>query len=136
MDKDVLYDWLYLAAADIDSAKLLQSMRPQHKEIIGFHCQQSAEKYLKAYLFSCGEMPPKIHDLITLCKMCIEFDTTFEALETATSFLTPLGVQPRYPHELNITDGAIAKALQYAEQVSNFPAIVALNLPQVADLRL
>ncbi|GHV66648.1 hypothetical protein FACS1894199_10500 [Bacteroidia bacterium] len=109
MDKEELYDWLYLANEDIDSAKLLQAMRPQHKEVICFHCQQSAEKYLKAYLFSCGTIPPQTHDLITLCRMCIEFDTTFQTLKTATTFLTPFGVQPRYPHELNITDGILPK---------------------------
>ncbi|GHT48627.1 HEPN domain-containing protein [Bacteroidia bacterium] len=127
MDKDELHDWLYLANMDIDSALLLKQMRPQHKEIIGFHCQQSAEKYLKAFLFSHGETPPKTHDLITLCRMCTAFDSTFQALESAVAFLTAFGVQPRYPHELNITDGAIVKALQFAEQVSNFPVILALR---------
>jgi HEPN domain-containing protein len=133
MGNDELEDWLYIANEDIDSAKLLQTMRPQHKEVICFLCQQSAEKYLKAYLFSCGEIPLKTHDLIALCRMCIEIDTTFQALKTASTFLTTFGVQPRYPHELNITDGTIAKALQYAEQVSNFPAIAALKDRYIAN---
>jgi HEPN domain-containing protein len=127
MDRDIIKEWLYLAHEDIDSAKLLQAMRPQHREIIVFHCQQAAEKYLKAYLQSNGVTPPKIHELETLCELCANFDSAFDELAAACSILTPFGVQPRYPYEMNLTDGSTAKALQYAEQVSNFSAIVALK---------
>jgi HEPN domain len=34
--------------------------------IVGFHCQQVAEKALKAVLISQGETPPRTHDLILL----------------------------------------------------------------------
>jgi hypothetical protein len=33
-------------------------------EIICFHCQQSAEKYLKAFLFSNDIEPDKTHNLV------------------------------------------------------------------------
>jgi len=99
MGNNELYDWLYLADADIDSALFLKSGRPQHKEIICFHCQQSAEKYLKAFLVSCQTEPSKTHDLRVLCELCQVQDNSFAELNLMCSYLNPFGVQPRYPHE-------------------------------------
>lgn len=38
-------------------------------EISCYHCQQSAEKYLKGYLVLYGKNPPRTHDLDELCKL-------------------------------------------------------------------
>jgi HEPN domain-containing protein len=47
MEIETVSEWLYLADADVDSAKLLNELRPQHREIICYHCEQAVEKYLK-----------------------------------------------------------------------------------------
>jgi HEPN domain-containing protein len=40
-------EWQRLAAMDLNTAEYLQNMSPLPLEIICYHCQQSAEKYLK-----------------------------------------------------------------------------------------
>jgi HEPN domain-containing protein len=127
MGNNELYDWLYLADADIDSALFLKSGRPQHKEIICFHCQQSAEKYLKAFLVSCQTEPSKTHDLRVLCELCQVQDNSFAELNLMCSYLNPFGVQPRYPHELDITEQTIEKVILYAQTIREFPAIKLLR---------
>ncbi len=55
-------EWQRLAEMDLNSAEYLLNMCPTPLEIICYHCQQAAEKYLKGYLVFHGMNPPKIHD--------------------------------------------------------------------------
>jgi len=70
MDRELVAEWLKFAGDDLDTALLLKEMRPQHHEIICYHCEQAVEKYLKAFLVSKDLMPPKTHDLANLCSLC------------------------------------------------------------------
>ena len=55
MDKgDIVKEWLYYANMDVTSADYLMTMIPAPYEIICYHCQQSAEKFLKAYTIYYG----------------------------------------------------------------------------------
>lgn len=92
-------EWLRLAQMDLNSAEHLLTMHPIPIEIICYHCQQSAEKYLKGYLVFYGMIPPKIHDLDELCKLCTKSNNKFEDIADFCSDLTAYGVQPRYPNE-------------------------------------
>ncbi|MBM3713308.1 MAG: HEPN domain-containing protein [Actinobacteria bacterium] len=65
--------WQKLADMDLKTAEYLKNMKPLPIEIICYHCQQSAEKYLKGYLVFCGTAPPKMHDLDELCKLNFTF---------------------------------------------------------------
>ena len=56
MDKELVAEWLKHADDDIDTALLLKEMRPQHYEIICYHCEQAVEKYLKGYLVSIADV--------------------------------------------------------------------------------
>ena len=46
-------EWQRIAAMDLSTAEYLLGMSPLPIEIICYHCQQSAEKYLKGYLVFC-----------------------------------------------------------------------------------
>ncbi len=71
MDKhNIVDEWLNIAEMDMASAKFLQNMHPVPVEIICYHCQQSAEKYLKGYLAFNEEEVLKTHDLLALNNMC------------------------------------------------------------------
>jgi HEPN domain-containing protein len=48
-----------------------------------FHCQQSAEKYLKARLEEANILPPKIHDLKKLLTMLTPIEPLWSALAKA-----------------------------------------------------
>lgn len=67
---DLVEEWMEYAQRDILSAKYLTSMKPEPLEIICFHCQQAAEKALKAYLVFLEIRVPKTHDLDQLLELC------------------------------------------------------------------
>ena len=85
-------EWLDLAEMDLGAAEYLLGMRPVPVEIICYHCEQAAEKMLKGTLAQFGMEPPKTHDLIQLCKLCMERDPQCEQLADACAELTPYGV--------------------------------------------
>ena len=104
-------EWLEFAAMDLDSAQFLLGMRPVPVEIICYHCEQAAEKLLKAVLVAADVEPPKTHDLIQLCKKCAELDEEYEALADACIELSPYGVQVRYPSNLDLNEDDMQCAL-------------------------
>lgn len=105
---------------DLNCAQFLLNMYPLPLEIICYHCQQSAEKYLKGYLVLYGMNPPKTHDLDELCKLCIELSNTFKDLVDHCSDLTAYGVQPRYPFELMLEEQDMRQALNSAKAIRDY----------------
>ena len=113
-------EWNKLALMDFKTAEYLINMKPVPIEIICYHCQQSAEKYLKGYLVLNGKNPPKIHDLDELCKFCAEFCNDFITIEEQCTDLTAYGVQPRYPMELLIEEKDMNEALESIREIQEF----------------
>ena len=52
-------EWLEFAAMDLTPHSSLLGMRPVPVEIICYHCEQAAEKLLKAVLVAADVEPPK-----------------------------------------------------------------------------
>ena len=128
MELKYVAEWFRFADTDLASAEFLQSMQPQPLEVICFHCQQSAEKYLKGYLIYRGvEDPPKIHNLDTLCEMCLKYDERFRELKRACNALTIYGIQPRYPNEIVIEERNMHKAFEYIRQIRGSDALTELR---------
>ena len=127
MDKELIAEWFRLADDDIDTALLLKEMRPQHFEIICYHCEQAVEKYLKGYLVLKNQMPPKTHDLSIICNLCSEKEQSFSKLLEQCSYLKQFGVQPRYPKELGITSADVEKAVKFALEAKNFGVLEKLR---------
>jgi HEPN domain-containing protein len=48
-DSFCVQEWIRFAEMDLNSANILSNHYPQPVEIICYHCQQSAEKILKAF---------------------------------------------------------------------------------------
>ena len=121
MELDYIVEWFQFANMDLAVAEHLQEMHPQPLEIICYHCEQAAEKYLKGYLVYCGVFnPPKTHDLDVLCEMCSKYDEGFQEIKRACNVLAGYGVQPRYPHEMEILEHDMQNALEYARQIRDF----------------
>ena len=94
----VLDEWADKAEADYKAAVALNRRRKEPlPDIVCYHCQQSAEKYLKAYLIAQGGAPPRIHDLVQLLNLAALHDATFAAKLILTQALNPYGVMIRYP---------------------------------------
>ena len=77
MLSDYCKKWVKYAQNDISIAvrEMNLEVNPRHKayEAILYHCQQAAEKMLKAYLISKGSNPWG-HDLDALRTACADFD--------------------------------------------------------------
>lgn len=113
-------EWLEFACMDLGAAEYLLTMYPLPIEIICYHCEQAAEKFLKATLVQFDKEPPKTHDLIQLCKLCCEIDAEFAQIADACIELTPYGVQVRYPSNLELDETDAACALKECRLVQNF----------------
>ena len=126
---EILQQWLDKGKDDLRSAEYLSTMRhPTPDEIICFHCHQSAEKYLKAFIFIHDIEPEKTHDLEELVKACQENNTSFSSLLSKLQFLNEYAVLPRYPNELGITKEDTKTALQYAKDVQGFVLQEIMNI--------
>ena len=113
-------EWFRFGDKDLLSAEHLMSLHPQPFEIICYLCQQSAEKYLKGFLIAYGTKPPKTHELDKLCDLCLKYHNSFEAIFDQCEVLSQYGVQPRYPHEIEILEHHAEKALAYAKEIKSF----------------
>ena len=91
--------------------------RYMKEEIFCYHCQQSAEKALKAFLALKEQEIPRIHDLIVLHGLCCAIDPKFKDIEDACYYLTDFGAVMRYPFHPEISEADMQSALQNAEFV-------------------
>ena len=108
--------WVRKAEADLEGARdLAQAPRPYH-DLICFHCQQSAEKYLKAFLIECGVPFPRTHRLEDLLLLLVPHDASLRSLRRTLVTLSRYAVDYRYPDE-NATKREAAAALQQATKV-------------------
>ena len=70
---------------------------PALNDQICFHCQQAAEKYLKAMLQHFGLPIPRSHNLETLLQHVLPHDSTLRSLRTRLVNLSRFAVDYRYP---------------------------------------
>lgn len=91
-------EWIEKAEGDYKIAVTLN--RPRKEPLpdgVCYHCQQSAEKYLKAYLVYKGATPTRTHDLLALVRDCAVYDPTLSTFLPLADALNPYSVQFRYP---------------------------------------
>ena len=119
--RNLVRDWLRRADLDCDAAARLASEGDRFRDIVAFHAQQAVEKYLKALLVCHQVEFRKTHDIEQLLFMVrgVEPSVAEELIET--KWLTPFGVDIRYPGDFPGTlpgdeDRALSMA-QSARQV-------------------
>lgn len=114
-------EWLRFSDMDMISAKHLNTM-VHHKplEIICYHCQQAAEKMLKALILANDGELQKTHDLGLLAEQLEEFFHVPENVLNAADSLTPYGVKIRYPQDLFIDESHVIKALLDMQIIEDF----------------
>jgi HEPN domain-containing protein len=109
-------DWVRKAEADYRGALRLASAREPFHDLVAFHCQQSAEKYLKAMLEELGRHIPKTHALEDLLSLLLPSHGTLASVQRGLLFLTDFAVDPRYPGT-GTSKREAASALRWAGQV-------------------
>lgn len=93
----LLRSWLSRAVEDLDSAEALEERGSRCFGSALFHCQQAAEKALKAYLSYQGTPFQKTHDLSVLLDVAADTTLALEPLRLTAETLTPYAVVYRYP---------------------------------------
>src|SRR5262245_25791381 len=89
--------WVRKAESDYKAARILGQRKDPSTDETCFHCQQSAEKYLKAILQELGVVIPRTHELEHLLSLLLPHDATLRTLRRGLSLLTPYAVEYRYP---------------------------------------
>jgi HEPN domain-containing protein len=88
---------------------------PHHDEVC-FHCQQCAEKYLKALLAELRHPVPRTHILEDLIVSFLSHHASLISLRKGARFLTRFAVATRYPGK-NATKREATSALRWADKV-------------------
>ena len=91
--------WVAKASNDLLSADNNLTAREVPGDVVCFHCQQAAEKLLKAFLVAGGHPAPRTHDLLLLLEEVLRTSPAAEALRDALALLMPYAVEVRYPDE-------------------------------------
>ena len=120
-EHDIVKEWLKIAYEDYDTAKYLYDHKyPKPLEIICYHCQQSAEKSLKAYICANNIEVTKTHEVGLLCRQCSELDGSFIAFLDDCERLEFFATQTRYPNRIQIEEPNTEKSLQQALKIYEF----------------
>ena len=102
-------EWVRFAEEDFDVACALMRRRTKTAaNAIGFHCQQCAEKYLKARLEEASLPVPKVHSLTALLALLLPVEPPWASFNPALLLLNNYAVKFRYPG--NVATRADARA--------------------------
>ena len=121
--KELLRSWLTKAASDLRSARILGSTDEAPLDTAIYHCQQTAEKAVKAFLVSQAIAPEKTHDIRRLTLAAAIHEPRFNELLDMATALTPYAWEFRYPDDLAETYPTreeFDEALQHAQAIYDF----------------
>jgi HEPN domain-containing protein len=108
--------WVRKAEADYLGARRNSRGKTPLHDLVCFHCQQCAEKYLKGLLVELGLTVPKTHILDNLLGLLRPHHPTLRSLRRGMGFLTQFAVETRYPGE-DATKRQAEAALRWADRV-------------------
>ena len=91
--------WVKKAEDDHNTAHFLAANKLPLHDHVCFHCQQCAEKYLKALLQEAGLFIPKIHDCETLLDLLPPQYASVRQFSRGLAILSEYAVTVRYPGE-------------------------------------
>src|SRR5262249_8661145 len=104
------------AEADHRAAARLHRGRDPLHDIVCFHCQQCAEKYLKGLLEELGLTIPRTHRLDNLLTPLLRHHPTLWSLRRGLLFLSDFAVDSCYPGH-TASKCQATSALHWARQV-------------------
>lgn len=94
---ELVQQWIVKANKDLLAANQLITFEDAVFETICFSCQQSTEKFLKAYLIFFDAAITKTHDIGELIKKCSVYDEQISEFFDEADALSLYAVEARYP---------------------------------------
>lgn len=117
-EMEIARQWLAKARNDLLNADNNLMSKEIPCDTVCFHCEQAAEKLLKAYLIGNGHLPPITHDLFLVLEKIIPLNNEAEKLRDALAILMPYAVEIRYPDGWYMpTEADAREARMAADQV-------------------
>jgi len=97
--KNLVNNWIAIAQRDLLTAE--QGLKADNviTDTVCFHCQQAAEKYLKALLVKQQIEFTKTHSIALLVNLCATKDTSLKEELKEADILTDYAVEIRYPDD-------------------------------------
>ena len=97
-DPKLVAEWVQKAESDFETATRAMRWRKKPQlDTVCYHCQQCAEKYLKAFLVQHRVNFPWIHHLPRLNELCLQVDGSFALISDLLETLNPFEAETRYP---------------------------------------
>lgn len=90
-------EWLGKADEDVAVARLALGVARPLVDPAAYHCQQAAEKLLKALLVLAGVAPPRTHDLGWLVELVMPHHAALAPMFEGLAGYTAWAVVTRYP---------------------------------------
>lgn len=118
-NRDLAEDWLKKAESDFANAELCISNNTA-LDTACFHCEQAAEKSLKAWLIAHDTPFPKIHKLEQLLELCLPMEPRFSELLADAKSLTRYAVELRYSPKFWPSIDEARTALEQARRIHQF----------------
>ncbi len=98
-ETEIAKQWLAKARNDLLNADNNLNSDEVPSDTVCFHCQQAAEKLLKAYLVGNGQIYPITHDLFLILEKIFPLNSDAERLRDSLAILMPYAVEIRYPDD-------------------------------------
>lgn len=121
-EAELVKKWIKKAEEDFGYAS--KSLEEEFKYFpqICWHFQQSAEKYLKAYIVAFDLEFKKIHDLAALIKICEKKNAAFNSLIDDCKYLQKFYIETRYPvaWEMKYSKDDALKARESSQNIITF----------------
>jgi len=116
---DLAEKWLKMAEEDLAGAELWINAA---STLAGacFHCQQAAEKSLKAWLIAHDVETPKTHKLEELIELCLKKEPRFGEVAAEAKALTPYAIKGRYDADFWPSMDQAHTALEQAHRIYQF----------------
>jgi len=105
---------------DLETARRAATGEPPFYDVAAYHCQQAAEKAVKAVLVHHGKPYERTHDIEVLVDLAGAVDPGFSQLADAADTLTPYATRFRYP---NATFAVEPQPAEYDEALKCAQAI-------------
>ena len=119
--------WVRKAETDWKVAHKLAVETPPPRDVVCFHSQQAAEKYLKALLQENGLVVPRTHELADIVDLLLPTFASLARLRRRAGAMTRYAVDYRYPGEM-ASKRQMEAALRHVDQI-RLECRNKLNLP-------
>ncbi|HNR43264.1 MAG TPA: HEPN domain-containing protein [Bacteroidales bacterium] len=124
LQKEYIHQWIQKANEDKLAIQRLIDPEIVSPSVVCFHCEQMAEKYLKAFLIFHGKEVIKTHNIEFLLSECASINSDFSSIDPLN--LSDFGVSVRYPGDQYIPSEK--EVLECKEIAFEIERIVLLSL--------